>query len=85
MGCVSVRPESFRCVQRKAPLILLHFFVTHCDLPLLPQVSRQFSVKPHCSTIKVVEEVKNLAGFQRAVGRAQHVTIGDHFLRSGRN
>ena len=40
-------------------------------------------VRPNNPTIKVVETVKNLTGVQRAVGRAQHVTIGAHYLQAG--
>jgi len=45
-------------------------------------VTRRFSVKAGCPTVKVEETMRNLVGFQRAMGRAEHVTFGSHWLGS---
>lgn len=45
-------------------------------------VTRTFSVRTGCSTVKVQETMKNLVGFQRAMGRAEHVTFGAAWLQS---
>lgn len=46
-------------------------------------VARRFSLKSGTGVVTVSETLTNLVGFQRALGRAQHVTIGEAFLRGG--
>ena len=59
---------------------------------LLPQsqlgVRRRFSVRrsaadPAVSVVRVCEKIQNMTGIQRALGRAQHVSIGSEFLQGG--
>jgi D-hexose-6-phosphate mutarotase len=45
------------------------------------EITRTFSVKAGCAVVKVEETMKNLVGFERAMGRAQHVTFGKAFLK----
>jgi hypothetical protein len=47
------------------------------------ELTRTFSVKAGCAAVKVEETMKNLVGFERAMGRAQHVTFGKAFLEKG--
>jgi hypothetical protein len=44
-------------------------------------VSREFTVHADLPVIQVSETLKNLVGFQRALGRQQHVTIGSEMLK----
>lgn len=46
-------------------------------------VSRTFTVSEGSSAIEVQETMKSLVGFDRALGRANHVTIGKAFLQDG--
>lgn len=48
------------------------------------EVSRTFTVRAGRPVVKVEETMKSLVGFERALGRAEHVTIGKAFLRKGR-
>lgn len=50
----------------------------------LLSVTRTFTLRAGERTVKVTEAMKNLVGFQRALGRAQHVTFGAAFLRGHR-
>ena len=58
----------------------------------LPQsqlaVQREISIRPSAGTgavsvVSVAESIINLTGIQRALGRAQHVSIGKSFLEGG--
>jgi hypothetical protein len=46
------------------------------------RIGRVFDLKPGSHTVKCTETITNLTGFQRAGGRAQHVTIGSEWLQS---
>lgn len=46
-------------------------------------VSRNFTIHPELPLVQVSETLKNLVGFQRALGRQQHVTIGAKMLEGG--
>jgi len=48
------------------------------------EVTRTFVVQAGEPTVKVTETIRNLVGFQRALGRAEHVTFGTAWLRSGK-
>ncbi len=43
-------------------------------------LERRFSLAAGSDVVKVEETMSNLTGFQRAMGRAQHATIGSQFL-----
>jgi len=45
------------------------------------EVSRTFSLDG--AVLSMAETLTNLAGFERALGRAQHVTVGDKFMDGG--
>lgn len=46
------------------------------------RVSRVFSLEG--PTVRIDESLTNLCAFERVLGRAQHVTLGEAFLRGGR-
>ena len=47
------------------------------------RIERDFILVDDASTVQVVERMKNLVSFERAIGRAQHVTFGEAFLADG--
>ena len=46
-------------------------------------VKRKFRVEDGSCQVEVTETIENLVGFQRALGRQQHVTIGAEILSEG--
>lgn len=44
-------------------------------------ISRTYTLNGH--TCEVEEQITNLCGFERAMGRSQHVTLGNEFLAGG--
>ena len=44
---------------------------------------REFTLKQGSYRLDVVEHMINLVGFERALGRAQHLTFGENFLKGG--
>ena len=46
------------------------------------EVQRTFSVTAEGDAVRVDESLSNLVGFERALGAANHITIGEAFLRS---
>ena len=47
------------------------------------EVQRTFSVTAAGDAVRVDETIVNLVGFQRALGCANHITLGEGFLKSG--
>ena len=47
------------------------------------EVQRTFSVTAGGDAVRVDETIVNLVGFQRALGCANHITLGEGFLKSG--
>jgi len=47
------------------------------------EVRRCFKIVNSSAVIRVEETIKSLVGFERALGRAEHVTIGNAFLKDG--
>ena len=45
------------------------------------EVQRTFSVTAVGNAVRVDESMANLVGFERALGTANHITLGDAFLR----
>lgn len=44
-------------------------------------VERHFALTVGCDVVRVTERFRSTCGFQRAIGRAQHVSLGADFLR----
>jgi len=57
--------------------LVLEAHLRHTQL----SVRRTFQLRRGECSVKVTETMRNLVGFQRALGRAQHVTFGAAFLR----
>lgn len=58
--------------------------VMRAELPATQlRFERTFVMRPGSHVVKVTEDVTNMLGVQRPFGRAQHVTLGDAFLRNG--
>jgi hypothetical protein len=45
------------------------------------EVQRTFSVTADGNAVRVDESMSNLVGFERALGAANHITVGEAFLR----
>lgn len=60
------------------------WFVMTANLPhTCLEVERRYTLAADARTVQVEETIENLTGFQRALGRSQHVTVGRDFLSGG--
>ena len=60
------------------------WFVLTTQLPnTCLEVERRYSLGDDARTVDVEETITNLVGFERAMGRSQHATLGADFLRGG--